>query len=376
MSQQDSDTDSKPHEPTEKKLREARRKGDVPSSRETGNMMIVLSLLGVTLFVLPWQATQIANALALMIEVSGQVAVGTGKPGLARLGEVIFEFVLRVGIALAPIFVALMVGGLVGVLIQGETVFSLERIRPKLSKISPREGFKRLFSGTAFIEFAKSLLKVLVAGALALWVTQSVVGNIMQGNGFLPERLPDYLLTAARKLLLAMAIFLVPLALADILWKRFQWRKKQMMSHKELQDEFKEAEGSPELKAKRARLRREQSQKRVALAVPQASVVLTNPTHFAVALKYQPGTDVAPQCVAKGADHMARRIRELAYDNDVPVIENKPLARLLYDTVEIDQVVPVEHWQVVAEIISFVLDLQADGRRKPPEGSVLRERDD
>jgi len=375
MSQDDTETESKPHEPTEKKLREARRKGDVPSSRETGNMMIVLSLLGVTIFVLPWQADQIANALALMIEVSGQVSVGSGQPGFARLGDVTFEFVLRVAIALAPIFLALMVGGLIGVTIQGETVFSLERIRPKLSKISPQKGFKRLFSGSAFIEFGKSLLKVFVAGALALWVTRNVVGDIMQGDGFLPELLPGYLLEAARKLLLAMALFLVPLALADILWKRFEWRKKQMMSHKELQDEVKEAEGSPELKAKRARVRREQSQKRVALAVPQASVVLTNPTHFSVALKYEAGTDLAPQCVAKGADHMAHRIRELAYDNDIPVIENKPLARLLYDTVDIDQVVPVEHWQVVAEIISFVLDLQADGHRKPPEGSAIRDRD-
>jgi flagellar biosynthetic protein FlhB len=172
---------------------------------------------------------------------------------------------------------------------------------------------------------------------------------------------------------MAMAAYLVPLAIADIIWRRYEWRKKQMMSHKELQDEMKEAEGSPELRAKRARGRREQSRKRVALAVPQASVVLTNPTHFAVALKYEMGADIAPVCVAKGADNMAHRIRELAHEHEVPVLENKPLARALYDSIEVDEVIPVEHWEVVAEIIGFVMDLRNNNtRRNPPEGSSLR----
>ncbi|GAA6164738.1 flagellar biosynthesis protein FlhB [Pelagimonas sp. KU-00592-HH] len=371
MSQEET-SDSKPHEPTEKRLRDARKKGDVPSSRETGNMMVVLSLLGITIFVLPWQSADLAESLAILIDNSGRISVGTGQAGVTRLGEVMFEFMIALGFVLAPIFGLLALGGLFGVMIQGETVFSLERITPKLNKISPQQGFKRLFSGSALIEFGKSLLKVFVAGALALWVTNKVVAGMMDSSGFLPESLPNYLLEAARRLLVAMSIFLIPLALLDIVWRRFEWRKKHMMSHKELRDEMKEAEGSPELKAKRAQVRREQSQKRVALAVPEASVVLTNPTHYAVALKYEPGTDLAPQCVAKGADHMAKRIRELAFDNEIPVVENKPLARLLYDTVDLDEVVPVEHWAVVAEIISFVLDLENNVHRQPPDGSSLR----
>lgn len=371
MSQEET-SDSKPHEPTEKRLRDARKKGDVPSSRETGNMMVVLSLLGITIFVLPWQSADLAESLAILIDNSGRISVGTGQAGVTRLGEVMYEFMIALGFVLAPIFGLMALGGLFGVMIQGETVFSLERIKPKLNKISPQQGFKRLFSGSAFIEFGKSLLKVFVAGALALWITNKVVAGMMDSTGFLPESLPSYLMEAARRLLVAMSIFLVPLALLDIVWRRFEWRKKHMMSHKELRDEMKEAEGSPELKAKRAQVRREQSQKRVALAVPEASVVLTNPTHYAVALKYEPGTDLAPQCVAKGADHMAKRIRELAFDNEIPVVENKPLARLLYDTVDLDEVVPVEHWAVVAEIISFVLDLENNVHRQPPDGSSLR----
>ncbi|HHB80429.1 MAG TPA: EscU/YscU/HrcU family type III secretion system export apparatus switch protein [Aliiroseovarius sp.] len=368
------DQDNKSHEPTEKRLRDARKKGDVPSSREVGNMTVVVALFGVVTLALPWQGGRLAEKLALMIDNAGRVSIAPGQLGVIELENLAWQFSIPVAGAIWPIFGLLLLGGLVGVLIQGETVFSRDRIKPKLSKISPLQGFKRLFSGTALIEFVKSLLKVAVASALALWVTRETVSGMMSGPGFLPESLPGYLADAARRLLLAMAAFLVPLAIVDVIWKRQQWRKKLMMTHKELRDEMKEAEGSPEIKAKRALLRRQQSQQRVAAAVPTASVVLTNPTHFAVALRYEPGSDEAPVCVAKGADHMARRIRELAYDAEVPVVENKPLARLLFDKVEIDQVVPVEHWEVVAEIIGFVIDLENDIRRRPPNGSSLRTR--
>jgi len=376
MEQQDQSQDSKTHEPTPKRLRDARRKGDVPSSREVGNMTVVIALFGVVALALPWQGARLADRLASLIDGAGRISLTSGQTGVNELSSIVWAFTLPVVSALWPVFALLFVGGIVGVLIQGETVVSLERIKPKLSKISPLQGFKRLFSGTAMIEFLKSLIKVTVAGAMALWVTNATVSTMMTGPGFLPESLPGYLAQSARWLLLAMAVFLVPLALIDVIWKRQQWRKKLMMTHKELRDELKEAEGSPELKAKRAQLRREQSQKRVALAVPTASVVLTNPTHFAVALRYEPGSDAAPVCVAKGADHMAHRIREIAYDNDVPVVENKPLARMLFSQVELDQTVPVEHWEMVAEIIGFVIDLERDISRQPPAGSSLRLRDD
>jgi flagellar biosynthetic protein FlhB len=166
---------------------------------------------------------------------------------------------------------------------------------------------------------------------------------------------------------------LVPVAIIDILWQRFDWRRKQMMSIKEIRDEMKESEGDPLIKGKRAALRRQRAQQRIATAVPTADVILTNPTHYAVALKYEMGEDVAPICVAKGTDLMARQIRLIAHDNEVPILENKPLARTLYDVVEVDDAVPVEHWEVVAEIISFVMALKNDPNRQPPDGSTLRD---
>lgn len=369
---EEQDRSGKTQEPTEKKLREARRKGDVPSSRETGNMMVVVSLFAAAAFVLPWQMPQLVEKLAGLIDAAGRIPVGTGRPGLVQLGQVLRDFGLSLAAALGPVFLLLLSGGVFGVLIQGETVVAAERIRPKLSKLSPIEGFKRLFSANSMVEFAKNLVKVLVVGGLALWVTDGAVREIWAGPGFLPESLPGYMLDAARRLLIAAAAFLVPVAVIDILWKRFDWRRRQMMTVKEVRDEMKEAEGDPLLKAKRMSIRRRRAQQRIAVAVPKASVILTNPTHFAVALKYEQGVDMAPVCVAKGTDLMARRIREIAFDHDIPIIENKPLARALHEAVEIDEMVPVEHWQVVAEIISFVLDLQRNQRRDPPAGSTLR----
>lgn len=366
------DKSSKTQEPTEKKLRDARKKGDVPSSRETGNMMVVVSLIGVVAFALQWQAPKLVDALSSLVDNAGRIHVGVERAGVATLGDVFWDFVMRVSLAISPVFGLLLLGGLAGVLIQGETVFAAERIKPKLSKISPMEGLKRQFSANTLVEFVKSLVKVLVVGAMALWVTNSVVREIWTGTGFIPEHLPGYMSDATRLLLIMAAVFLVPVAIIDILWKRFDWRRKQMMSVKEIRDEMKESEGDPLIKGKRAQLRRQRAQQRIAAFVPQADVILTNPTHYAVALKYEQGVDVAPVCVAKGADLMARQIRLIAHDHDIPIIENKPLARTLYDVIDIDEQVPVEHWEVVAEIISFVMALKKDPRRKPPVGSELR----
>ncbi|MDK3016706.1 flagellar type III secretion system protein FlhB [Pseudodonghicola flavimaris] len=369
---EDQDKSQKTQEPTEKKLRDARKQGDVPSSRETGNMMVVLSLFGVSALILPWQGPRLAGALSALIDGAGQVVVGEGRSGLAALGLVLREALLSLGLVLAPLFLLIMAGGVFGVLIQGETVAALDRVKPKLSKVSPVQGLKRLFSANTLVEFVKSLIKVLVVGGLAIWVTLWAVEGIWEAPGFVPESLPAYLLLAARRLLLAATVFLVPVAVLDILWHRFEWRRRQMMTVQEVRDELKDSEGDPQIKGRRAMLRRRRAQQRIAAAVPTASVILTNPTHYAVALKYQQGSDAAPVCVAKGADLMARRIREIAFEHDVPIIENKPLARMLYDQVEVDQMVPVEHWQVVAEIIGFVFDLKRNRTRPPPAGSVLR----
>lgn len=335
-------------------------------------MVVVVAMLGIAALVLPYQAPQIVVALSVLLDHSPNLRVATGEPGVIRLGQIMSEFFYMIVWAVLPIFGVLFLGGAIGAVIQGETVVAAERIKPKLSKLSPLEGLKRLFSANALVEFAKSIVKVLAIGGLAVWFTNEAVRRIWTSSGFIPEHLPGYLTAAAVKLLIAAAILLVPIAIADILWRRFDWRRKQRMSQKDIKDEHKESEGSPEIRQKRARRRRELSQQRTITAVPLADVILTNPTHYSIALKYDPAQDMAPVCIAKGADHLARRIREVAAEHDIPMIENKPLTRMLYDEIDVDQVIPVAHWEIVAEIISFVFDLRNNKKRAAPQGSTLR----
>ena len=366
------DKSNKTEEPTERKLRKAREKGDVPSSRETANMMSVFSLFILTLFLLPQAAPQLAGVLGGVFESAGQIGVGEGRQGLADLGAVLRALGRPIALTLAPALAVMIAAAVFGVLIQGETVVSLERIRPKLSKLSPGAGLKKIVAADNLVEFLKNVAKVLVVAAIALWVARGAVTGIWQSRGFLPEELPGYLRREVALVLIGATVFLVPVSIIDIVWKRVQWIKKQRMSIKEVRDEHKEAEGDPRVRLRRDEIRRRRARQRVAAAVPTASVVLTNPTHYAVALRYQPGADSAPVCVAKGADLMAAQIRRLAREHDIPMVENRPLARALHATVEVDDQIPVEHWQAVAEIIGYVMDLRRNIRRKPPAGSSLR----
>ncbi|MBR9893196.1 flagellar biosynthesis protein FlhB [bacterium] len=373
MADQDEDKDNKTEEPTERKLRKAREKGDVASSKEAGNVMAVLSLFAITAFVLPSVSAPLAGVFRNVLESAGQVHVGTDLSGLRDLGAVSWKVLRGVGILLGPLMALMVIGALAGVALQGEVVVASERLKPKWSKISPISGFKRLFSLAAFVEFFKSVTKVLLVGVIAGWVVLNAVGQIWQTQGLVPEMVTDFIRAeAARMLLITLALVSV-IAVADILWKRFDHRRKQRMSVKEIKDEVKETEGDPLIRSKRMNIRRERARQRLAQAVPRATVVLTNPTHFAVALKYENGVDMAPVCVAKGADLLAARIRELAKENEIPMVENRPLARALHDVAELDRPIPVEHWEAVAAIIGYIMDLERNIRRTPPEGSSLRE---
>ncbi|WP_163851589.1 flagellar type III secretion system protein FlhB [Pseudooceanicola aestuarii] len=372
---EDEDKSNKTEEPTERRLQKAREKGDVASSKETGNLTSVLSLTLIAGFVMPLVIARLAGTLRSIFETAGQVTVGEGRQGIADIGGVTWGLSLGVGRAMAPVLGLMILGALAGVAIQGQTVVAVERIVPKLSKISPLAGLKRMFSATTLVDFLKNIAKVLVVGAIGLWVTYDAVSAIWQVQGVLPETILSQTRQQAMVMLGLTLVLVAAVAVADILWRRFDWRRKQRMSLQEIKDEHKETEGDPQIRARRARLRRDRSRQRIATAVPRATVVLTNPTHFAVALKYESGHDLAPSCLAKGTDLMAARIRQLARDNDIPVIENRPLARALYDVAEIDQEIPTEHWEAVAAIIGYILDLKRNIRRAPPEGSTLREDD-
>lgn len=244
-----------------------------------------------------------------------------------------------------------------GNVVQNQPVLTAEPIKPKFSKISPLSGFKRLFSGESLVNFAKGLFKIGVVGALmvaVLWPHRDEADTMIFADVAI-------LLVESRDLVLQLIIAILAVmtivAAADLLYQRHKWWEKQKMSLQEVKEEYKQTEGDPHIKGKIRQLRMERSRKRMMAAVPEATVVVTNPTHYAVALKYEDGMP-APTCVAKGVDALALKIREIAKGNDVPVIENPPLARALYASIEIDQEVPEDHYKAVAEVIGFVFKMR------------------
>jgi flagellar biosynthetic protein FlhB len=243
-----------------------------------------------------------------------------------------------------------------GNMIQHRLVWSLEPLKPKLSKISPSAGLQRLFSKQALANFLKGLAKLGLIGTIMvalLWPERFRLDTIVGAD---PAALLPIVLALSLKVMGAVVAVLALIAAGDYLFQYRQWYERQKMSLREMKEEFRQTEGDPAIKGKIRQIRQNRMRKRMMAAVPEASVVITNPTHFAVALKYERGMN-APVCVAKGADVIARRIREVATEHSIPIVENPPLARALHATVEIDQEIPPEHYQAVAEVIGYVMRL-------------------
>jgi flagellar biosynthetic protein FlhB len=343
-------------EPTQKRLDEAIRRGDVVKSQEVNTWFIIG-----------------AAALNLMI-FSGSMGAGletalrgviANAHAVAFDGGALMRFVARLGseiIAAAAIpFLVLMAAAIASNMIQHRFLWSTQPLRPALSKISPAAGLKRLFSRQALVNFAKGLAKLaLVGGIMAalLWPERSRLDALVDTD-------PAATLGLTRALSLStlgvVVAVLAVIAALDYLWQYRQWHERQKMSLRELKEEFKQTEGDPTIKAKIRQLRQTRARKRMMAQVPKASVVITNPTHFAVALQYERGMN-APVCLAKGADAVALRIRAVAEEARVPIVENPPLARALHATVELDQEIPPEHYKAVAEVISYVMRLSGAAR--------------
>jgi flagellar biosynthetic protein FlhB len=253
---------------------------------------------------------------------------------------------------------------LAGSVIQHRLLFSVEAIMPQASRISPAAGLKRLFSRQALANFAKGLAKLALIGTVMtaqVWPQRYRLIGLVATD---PAAVMPFTLTVAMQMLGTVVAILVIVAAVDFLFQYRQWFERQKMSVREMKEEFRQTEGDPAIKGKLRQLRQARMRKRMMAAVPKASVVITNPTHFAVALQYERGMN-APVCVAKGVDLIARKIREVAERHEIPVVENPPLARALHGTVEIDQEIPPEHYRAVAEIIGYIMRLRHAVGRAP-----------
>jgi flagellar biosynthetic protein FlhB len=250
-----------------------------------------------------------------------------------------------------------VLAAIAGNIIQHRFVWSGEALKPKFSKISPMAGAKRIFGKQAAANFAKGLFKVVALGAVmtaVLWPERARLDAMIRLD---PNTLLGTTRTLTLELLGAVVAMLALVAIADYFFQYRQWFERQKMSLREMKEEFKQSEGDPHIKARIRQLRHARMKKRMMAAVPKASVIITNPTHYSVALSYERGMS-APVCVAKGMDNIALKIREVAREHDIPIVENVPLARALYAAVKIDDEIPVEHYHAVAEIIGYVMGLK------------------
>src|SRR5580698_1650728 len=352
------DSSDKTEDPTQKRLDEALERGDVAKSQEVNTWFMIA---GATLVLSSFSSSfgELQTPLKNIIANSWMIRVDC--PGLLMLMQNL-EYVLFAALGL-PILM-LVITAIAGNMLQHRLVWSAQSLTPKFSKISPMEGAKRIFGKQAIANFAKGLFKLIALGSVMtaiLWPERHRLESMLR---FDPSALLSATTSLTLHLLGAVVAMLAVVAIADYLFQYRQWYERQKMSLQEMKEEFKQSEGDPHVKGRLRQLRQARMKKRMMAAVPKASVIITNPTHYSVALSYERGMS-APLCVAKGVDTIALKIREIAKAHDIPIVENVPLARALYATVEIDAEIPVEHYHAVAEIIGYVMGLKRglSGRR-------------
>ena len=349
----DQDDSQKTEEPTPKKLEESRQKGQVALSREINNWVMLLAGTIVILAIGPGVMARLKEHMQTYIEKAHLLPSELGGLGFV-LGD---SFWIIFGMLIVP-FIILMIAAFAAPFLQIGPLFSAKTIKPDISKISPMAGFKRLFSLKSVMEFVKGILKIGIIGVVGLILLYPFYGSVDHFIGMPVITVMDELQGLVLRLMLGILVVLLVVAVIDLVYQRYEHHKKMMMTKQELKDEYKQTEGDPHVRAKLRQLRQEKAQARMMQAVPEADVIITNPTHYSLALKYDPEEMDAPVLIAKGVDEVAMRIREVAKENDIPLFENKPLARALFDTVEIDQMVPEEHYKAVAEVISYIFQLK------------------
>jgi flagellar biosynthetic protein FlhB len=339
---------------TGKRRMEARKRGQVAISREIPSTLILFTLLGVFVFAGPHLLDQLTRLVAGIFGRLNSIRVHT----LSDAGALMADLTQTALLLLAPICLPLLVAGFIGNVAQIGFELHAEAMSPKFSKLNPLAGLKRIFSLRGLVELAKSLLKIVFVGGIA-W---SVVSGYLKEFPSLVRRdlggIWDFANTAAFKIILYVCLALLVLAALDYLYQRWQHEESLKMTKQEVKDERKQTEGDPQVKSRIRSLQRQAAYQRMMAEVPKSDVVITNPTHLAVALRFDPAEMSAPRVTAKGADYIAERIRDIARENNVPIVENKPLAQALYKMADLGDYIPVDLYRAVAEVLAYVYRLK------------------
>ncbi|MFO7569281.1 MAG: flagellar biosynthesis protein FlhB [Smithellaceae bacterium] len=350
MAENDNDQD-RTEQATQKRRDEAREKGQVARSQEVVSVSVLVA--GLTFFYFGG-ANLAGSVMALM--TTGFRDAGRLELLPETVNAIIAGYIFKGFAILFPLLLGVFVAAVLGNVLQFGFMISTESITPKISKISPAKGFKRLFSLRSMVEFVKNILKVCIIATVAYLVISSEIGRMMPLADQSIWEILSYIGGVCFKLLLSVTVVLVVLAALDYAYQRYEYEKSLKMTKQEIKDEYKSTEGDPMIKARIRRIQREAAQKRMMAQVPKADVVITNPTHLAVAISYDPTGMAAPVVVAKGADFIADKIRKIAEENEVPIVENKPLAQVLYKIVKVNAMVPESVYRAVAEVLAFVYE--------------------
>jgi len=351
---EDADQDSKTEEASPRKLMDARKKGDFARSPDVATTLSLAGAAAVLLLGGSYFSQQMAADLLPFIarphSMLGGLEAGAGV-----------EIGLHALTAAAPFLMVLMlaviVGSVFGNVAQSQGfILTTEKLKPKLSTLNPLTGFKRIFGPDGLVQFLKTFIKLVAIGVVCWLVLKPHVRELENLAAMSPMAILPFAMDICIRLFIAALVFLAFTAGADYIWQRIRFAKRMRMTKQESKDDFKQSEGDPHVKAKLRQLRMQRSRQRMMQAVPTATVIVTNPTHYSVALRYNPDDgDPAPVCVAKGVDAVALRIREVAKEHDVAIVENVPLARALYAVVEVDEIIPREHFEAAAKVIGFVM---------------------
>lgn len=344
------DKDSKSEDPTEKKISDTLDKGNVPFSREVTNVASMLAITLVAIFYAPEFAFEIAKSLRSVFANSTDWSLGSGE----EVMHLSSHLVIGISLLTLPIILPIMIAGLISSLVQNRPRLVVDRIHLKAERISLMKGLKRLFGWHTVKEFLKSIFKFTAAGIVAAIILTSqmewIVSHLLIDSIKMPSSIHVLMVQAGLGIVLMIAV----LGAVDFIWVRREWFDNIKMSHQEIKDERKQSEGDPMVKMRSQSMARDRARNKMISSVPDATLVIANPTHFSIALRYQPDIDNAPFVLAKGQDLIALKIRELAEENDIPIIEDKPLARSMYKVCVVDQEIPIEFYVPIARIVRIL----------------------
>ena len=348
---EESDSGSKTEEATPRKLEEARKRGEVAKSADLASWASLAGAGSVLAIAGGWMIRDLAMKLLPFIAHPDAYDL-VGGDGV----KVMREALLACMPTIVMVMGATVLAGVFGNVIQQGFILSAERLKPSLDKLSPLKGFGRLFGIDGLVHFLRSVLKITIVAVVAWWSLKPHATELTNLAALPPAAMLSFALGVVKALFFAVLTLLGVGAGLDWMWQRYRFAQRMRMTKEEVKEDYKQSEGDPLIKAKLRQQRVERARRRMMQNVPKATVVVMNPTHYAVALRYEAGETPAPLCVAKGMDSLALKIREVAEEAGVPVIEDAPLARALYATVEVDESIPREHYEAVAKVIGFVLN--------------------